>query len=330
MLNKESKILITGAAGFIASRLVNSLNQLGYHQLYLMDDFTVESKKANFENLICIDKIERNQVESFLRENQSLDAVIHLGARTDTTEMDYSIHEKLNLNFSKILWKYTSEHQVPLIYASSAATYGDGLLGYQDNHEIIQELQPLNPYGISKNEFDKWAIQESEKGDQPSRWYGLKFFNVYGLGESHKGRMASVIFHAYHQIKKTGTMKLFRSHRADFADGEQKRDFIDVADVLNVIVWLIKNPVNSGLYNLGTGKAETFLSLAEGVFESLNLKPQIQFVDTPEDIREKYQYFTEADMSKLRKAGYSFPFTDLKTGIKKYVQDGLEKNQRFD
>lgn len=330
MLNKESKILITGAAGFIASRLVNSLNQLGYHQLYLMDDFTVESKKANFENLICIDKIERNQVESFLRENQSLDAVIHLGARTDTTEMDYSIHEKLNLNFSKILWKYTSEHQVPLIYASSAATYGDGLLGYQDNHEIIQELHPLNPYGISKNEFDKWAIQESEKGDQPSRWYGLKFFNVYGLGESHKGRMASVIFHAYHQIKKTGTMKLFRSHRADFADGEQKRDFIDVADVLNVIEWLIKNPVTSGLYNLGTGKAETFLSLAEGVFESLNLKPQIQFVDTPEDIREKYQYFTEADMSKLRKAGYSFPFTDLKTGIKKYVQDGLEKNQRFD
>ncbi|MBP9934042.1 MAG: ADP-glyceromanno-heptose 6-epimerase [Chitinophagaceae bacterium] len=330
MLNKESKILITGAAGFIASRLVNSLNQLGYHQLYLMDDFTVESKKTNFENLICIDKIERNQVESFLRENQSLDAVIHLGARTDTTEMDYSIHEKLNLNFSKILWKYTSEHQVPLIYASSAATYGDGLLGYQDNHEIIQELHPLNPYGISKNEFDKWAIQESEKGDQPSRWYGLKFFNVYGLGESHKGRMASVIFHAYHQIKKTGTMKLFRSHRADFADGEQKRDFIDVADVLNVIEWLIKNPVTSGLYNLGTGKAETFLSLAEGVFESLNLKPQIQFVDTPEDIREKYQYFTEADMSKLRKAGYSFPFTDLKTGIKKYVQDGLEKNQRFD
>lgn len=330
MLNKESKILITGTAGFIASRLVNSLNQLGYHQLYLMDDFTVESKKANFENLICIDKIERNQVESFLKENQSLDAIIHLGARTDTTEMDYSIHEKLNLNFSKILWKYTSEHQIPFIYASSAATYGDGSLGYQDNHEIIQQLQPLNPYGISKNEFDKWAIYESEKGNQPSRWYGLKFFNVYGMGESHKGRMASVIFHAYHQIKKTGTMKLFRSHRADFADGEQKRDFIDVADVLNVIVWLIKNPVTSGLYNLGTGKAETFLSLAEGVFESLNLKPQIQFVDTPEDIREKYQYFTEADMSKLRKAGYSFPFTDLKTGIKKYVQDGLEINQPFD
>jgi ADP-L-glycero-D-manno-heptose 6-epimerase len=330
MLNKESKILITGAAGFIASRLVNSLNQLGYHQLYLMDDFTVESKKANFENLICIDKIERNLVESFLKENQSLDAVIHLGARTDTTEMDYSIHEKLNLNFSKILWKYTSEHQIPFIYASSAATYGDGSLGYQDNHEIIQQLQPLNPYGISKNEFDKWAIHESEKENQPNRWYGLKFFNVYGMGESHKGRMASVIFHAYHQIKKTGTMKLFRSHRADFADGEQKRDFIDVADVLNVIVWLIKNPVTSGLYNLGTGKAETFLSLAEGVFESLNLKPQIQFVDTPEDIREKYQYFTEADMSKLRKAGYSFPFTDLKNGIKKYVQDGLEKNQRFD
>lgn len=330
MLNKESKILITGTAGFIASRLVNSLNQLGYHQLYLMDDFMVESKKANFENLICIDKIERNQVESFLKENQSLDAVIHLGARTDTTEMDYSIHEKLNLNFSKILWKYTSEHQIPFIYASSAATYGDGSLGYQDNHEIIQQLQPLNPYGISKNEFDKWAIYESEKENQPSRWYGLKFFNVYGMGESHKGRMASVIFHAYHQIKKTGTMKLFRSHRADFADGEQKRDFIDVADVLNVIVWLIKNPVTSGLYNLGTGKAETFLSLAEGVFESLNLKPQIQFVDTPEDIREKYQYFTEADMSKLRKAGYSFPFTDLKTGIKKYVQDGLEINQPFD
>ena len=326
MLNTESKILITGAAGFIASRLVKSLNDLGYHQLYLMDDFTIESKKPNFENLSCIDKIDRSLVESFLNDHLSLDAVIHLGARTDTTEMDYSIHEKLNLNFSKILWNYTTKHQIPFIYASSAATYGDGSLGYQDNHEIIQQLQPLNPYGVSKNEFDKWAIHQSKIGNQPSRWYGLKFFNVYGLGESHKGRMASVIFHAYHQIKKAGTMKLFRSHRTDFADGEQKRDFIDVADVLKVIEWLMQNPVASGLYNLGTGKAETFLSLAEGVFESLNLSPQIQFVDTPEDIREKYQYFTEADMSKLRDAGYSFPFTDLKTGILKYVQEGLEKN----
>jgi ADP-L-glycero-D-manno-heptose 6-epimerase len=326
MLNTESKILITGAAGFIASRLVKSLNDLGYHQLYLMDDFTIESKKSNFENLSCIDKIDRSLVDSFLNDHLSLDAVIHLGARTDTTEMDYSIHEKLNLNFSKILWNYTTKHQIPFIYASSAATYGDGSLGYQDNHEIIQQLQPLNPYGVSKNEFDKWAIHQSKIGNQPSRWYGLKFFNVYGLGESHKGRMASVIFHAYHQIKKAGTMKLFRSHRTDFADGEQKRDFIDVADVLKVIEWLMQNPVASGLYNLGTGKAETFLSLAEGVFESLNLSPQIQFVDTPEDIREKYQYFTEADMSKLRDAGYSFPFTDLKTGILKYVQEGLEKN----
>ena len=326
MLNTESKILITGAAGFIASRLVKSLNDLGYHQLYLMDDFTIESKKPNFENLSCIDKIDRSLVESFLNDHLSLDAVIHLGARTDTTEMDYSIHEKLNLNFSKILWNYTTKHQIPFIYASSAATYGDGSLGYQDNHEIIEQLQPLNPYGVSKNEFDKWAIHQSKIGNQPSRWYGLKFFNVYGLGESHKGRMASVIFHAYHQIKKAGTMKLFRSHRTDFADGEQKRDFIDVADVLKVIEWLMQNPVASGLYNLGTGKAETFLSLAEGVFESLNLSPQIQFVDTPEDIREKYQYFTEADMSKLRDAGYSFPFTDLKTGIRKYVQEGLEKN----
>jgi ADP-L-glycero-D-manno-heptose 6-epimerase len=326
MLNTESKILITGAAGFIASRLVKSLNDLGYHQLYLMDDFTIESKKPNFENLSCIDKIDRSLVESFLNDHLSLDAVIHLGARTDTTEMDYSIHEKLNLNFSKILWNYTTKHQIPFIYASSAATYGDGSLGYQDNHEIIEQLQPLNPYGVSKNEFDKWAIHQSKIGNQPSRWYGLKFFNVYGLGESHKGRMASVIFHAYHQIKKAGTMKLFRSHRTDFADGEQKRDFIDVADILKVIEWLMQNPVASGLYNLGTGKAETFLSLAEGVFESLNLSPQIQFVDTPEDIREKYQYFTEADMSKLRDAGYSFPFTDLKTGIRKYVQEGLEKN----
>lgn len=326
MLNTESKILITGAAGFIASRLVKSLNDLGYHQLYLMDDFTIESKKSNFQNLSCIDKIDRSLVDSFLNDHLSLDAVIHLGARTDTTEMDYSIHEKLNLNFSKILWNYTTKHQIPFVYASSAATYGDGSLGYQDNHEIIQQLQPLNPYGVSKNEFDKWAIHQSKIGNQPSRWYGLKFFNVYGLGESHKGRMASVIFHAYHQIKKAGTMKLFRSHRTDFADGEQKRDFIDVADVLKVIEWLMQNPVASGLYNLGTGKAETFLSLAEGVFESLNLSPQIQFVDTPEDIREKYQYFTEADMSKLRDAGYSFPFTDLKTGILKYVQEGLEKN----
>lgn len=321
-MNQNDTILITGAAGFIASQMGFLLNQKGFENLYLVDDFSREDKKENYQSLKFIELIERENIETFFEKNISIDYIIHLGARTDTTEMDYSIHEHLNYNYSKIIWNYCTQKNIPLIYASSAATYGNGEFGYDDNHEIIEKLQPLNPYGISKNEFDKFAIKETTT---PPNWYGLKFFNVFGPNENHKGRMASVVYHAYHQIKKTGRMKLFRSHNINFKDGEQLRDFIYVFDLVNVIFWLMKNKPTNGIYNLGSGKAETFLQLGNAVFKALNIVPTIDFIDTPEDIREKYQYFTEANMQKLKEAGYKDSFKTIEEGAMDYVKNYLNK-----
>lgn len=318
-MNKQSKILVTGAAGFIGSCMVAYLNDHGFDQLYLMDDFSREDKGRNYKSLKFLALVERSEVEEFLAK-QSLDAIIHFGAKTDTTEMDYRIHEKLNLEFSKLIWVYSVEKQIPLVYASSAATYGDGALGYSDAHDVVEKLQPLNPYGVSKNEFDKWALKQNH---QPPNWYGLKFFNVYGPNEYHKSRMASVVFHSFHQIKQHGFLKLFRSHHPDYKDGEQQRDFIYVKDVVQIALWLLQHcPVN-GLYNIGTGKAETFLHLAKSIFSSLALPEQIEYIDTPLDIRDKYQYFTQADIQKLRTAGYTNPFYSMEEGVKDYVQGYL-------
>ncbi len=322
-MSQNDTILITGAAGFIASQMAKLLNQKGFKQLYLVDDFSREDKKENFISLQYIELIDREHIQSFFKRNIQIDFVIHLGARTDTTEMDYSIHEHLNLNYSKIMWEYCTKKNVPIIYASSAATYGNGEFGYDDNHEVIEKLVPLNPYGVSKNEFDKFAIKETTT---PPNWYGLKFFNVYGPNENHKGRMASVVYHAYHQIKKTGSLKLFRSHNPNYQDGEQMRDFIYVFDLVNVIFWLMKEKPDSGIYNLGSGKAETFLELGNAVFKALELEPKIDFIDTPEDIREKYQYFTEANMQKLIKSGYTETFKNIEEGAIDYVKNYLSKS----
>ena len=322
-MSQNDTILITGAAGFIASQMAKLLNQKGFKQLYLVDDFSREDKKENFISLQFIELIDREHIQSFFERNIQIDFVIHLGARTDTTEMDYSIHEYLNLNYSKIMWEYCTKNNVPIIYASSAATYGNGEFGYDDNHEVIEKLIPLNPYGVSKNEFDKFAIKETTT---PPNWYGLKFFNVYGPNENHKGRMASVVYHAFHQIKKTGSLKLFRSHNPNYLDGEQMRDFIYVFDLVNVIFWLMKEKPSSGIYNLGSGKAETFLELGNAVFKALELEPKIDFIDTPEDIREKYQYFTEANMQKLIKSGYTDIFKNIEEGAIDYVKNYLSKS----
>jgi len=322
-MSQNDTILITGAAGFIASQMAKLLNQKGFKQLYLVDDFSREDKKENFISLQYIELIDREHIQSFFERNIQIDFVIHLGARTDTTEMDYSIHEHLNLNYSKIMWEYCTKNNVPIIYASSAATYGNGEFGYDDNHEVIEKLVPLNPYGVSKNEFDKLAIKETTT---PPNWYGLKFFNVYGPNENHKGRMASVVYHAFHQIKKTGSLKLFRSHNPNYKDGEQMRDFIYVFDLVNVIFWLMKEKPSSGIYNLGSGKAETFLELGNAVFKALELEPKIDFIDTPEDIREKYQYFTEANMQKLIKSGYTDIFKNIEEGAIDYVKNYLSKS----
>jgi ADP-L-glycero-D-manno-heptose 6-epimerase len=321
-MNQNDTILITGAAGFIASQTAMFLNQKGFNQLYLVDDFSRADKKENYGSLQFIELIEREKIQSFFERNIQIDFVIHLGARTDTTEMDYSIHEHLNLNYSKIIWAYCTQKNIPLIYASSAATYGNGEFGYDDNHEVIEKLFPLNPYGVSKNEFDKFVIKETAT---PLNWYGLKFFNVYGPNENHKGRMASVVYHAFHQIKKMGRLKLFRSHNPNYKDGEQMRDFIYVFDLVNVIFWLIENKPMSGIYNLGSGKAETFLQLGSAVFKALEIDPKIDFIDTPEDIREKYQYFTEANMQKLLTAGYKGSFKTIEEGAIDYVKNYLNK-----
>jgi ADP-L-glycero-D-manno-heptose 6-epimerase len=320
-------IVVTGAAGFIASGLVKKLNEHGYTNLILVDDFS-KTQKAN--NLLQGGKLWRQKIDRkdffrwFAESGSFVECVFHLGARTDTTEFDYEVFEELNVSYSKKMWEFCTTHQVPLIYASSAATYGGGEFGYKDEEALADKLQPLNPYGVSKNEFDKWAIQQKET---PPFWAGLKFFNVYGPNEYHKGRMASVIFHSFNQIKANGGIKLFRSHRPDFKDGQQLRDFIYVKDLCEVCLFLMHKQPTSGLYNLGTGKARSFLDLAKAVFAALHLPENISFVDTPIDIRDKYQYFTEAAMSKLRKAGYELPFTTLENGVQEYVQQYLAGNE---
>ena len=316
-------IVITGAAGFIASFLAQELNKVDKNNLVLVDDFSRKDKESNHKSIQCHSRIERNAfIDWFSLNYNEIEFVFHLGARTDTTEMDYSIHEELNLEYSKSIWNICSSHKIPLIYASSAATYGLGENGYSDNHELVDKLKPLNPYGDSKNNFDKWVLQEEV---HPPFWAGLKFFNVYGPNESHKGRMASVIYHAFHQIKSTGKMNLFRSHNSKYKDGEQLRDFIYVKDVVKICLFLYKNQNHSGLFNVGTGKAETFKALVENTFEALNMECQINYIDTPEDIRDKYQYFTEADVSKLESVGFNEPFFSLKEGVQDYIQHYLNR-----
>jgi ADP-L-glycero-D-manno-heptose 6-epimerase len=320
-------IVVTGAAGFIASCLVSRLNEQGYNDLVLVDDFSKTHKHLNFEGKKYTQLVDRSAFIDWLKANEDqVQFVFHLGARTDTTEFNKAIFDELNVEFSKAIWKICSEVALPLVYASSAATYGDGALGYNDDHAVIPKLVPLNPYGDSKNEFDQWVLEQKES---PFFWAGLKFFNVYGPNEYHKGRMASVIFHAFEQISANGGMKLFRSHRPDYTDGGQMRDFVYVKDVVDVCIFLMHHRKNSAIYNLGSGKARTFLDLAKATFRSMGVDENISFVDTPEDIREKYQYFTEANMQKLINIGYTQPFHSLEEGVTDYVQNYLMQNKRI-
>ena len=325
-------IVVTGAAGFIGSCLVSRLNQEGFKDIVIVDDFSRADKNKNLAGKTFSKEIHRDIFPGWLRENQRLvQFVFHLGARTDTTEFDKSIFDKLNLNFSKNVWKVCSEYGIPKVYASSAATYGVGEFGYDDDTSLIEKLHPLNPYGESKNDFDKWVISQLRTPNSkfPSFWAGLKFFNVYGPNEYHKGRMASVVLHAFNQIQETGRVKLFRSHNSKYKDGEQLRDFIYVKDVTEACLWLLRTRKNSGIYNLGSGKARTFLDLVNSVFASLEKKSEIEFIDTPADIRDKYQYFTEAKMNKLTNAGCDIKFTSLEDGIHDYVMNYLKEKKQY-
>ncbi len=333
-MKKEDVIVVTGAAGFIGSCMVGFLNKKGFENLVLVDEFNRENKKENLKGKSFLQQIDRNVFFEWLDDSANkIDYVFHLGARTDTTEFDYTIHEKWNVIFSKNIWNYCTQKNIPLVYASSAATYGSGEFGYKDDHAIAEKLEPLNPYGVSKNEFDKWVLMETKTplrgAGGPPFWAGMKFFNVFGPNEYHKGRMASVIFHSFNQIIATGKVKLFKSHKEAFRDGEQLRDFIYVEDVLNVCFWMMENKPVSGLYNLGTGKARTFKDLVLSIFKSLQIEPVIEFIETPEDIRDKYQYFTEADMKKLRDAGYDEEFFSLEKSVDTYVQQYLFKKAYY-
>ncbi|MFN3341299.1 MAG: ADP-glyceromanno-heptose 6-epimerase [Flavobacteriales bacterium] len=320
-------IIVTGAAGFIGSVLIGKLNSEGYTDVVAVDDFSFPEKNKNLEGKTISHRVERSDFFSWLDTHyRTVQFVFHIGARTDTTEFNMAIFDELNVRYSQNMWNSCVKYGIPLVYASSAATYGLGEFGYKDDHELSFKLKPLNPYGDSKNDFDKWALTQEKK---PYFWAGLKFFNVYGPNEYHKGRMASVIFHAFNQINATGKMKLFRSHNPDFKDGEQLRDFIYVKDLVEVCLFLMHHRKNSGIYNLGSGKARTFLDLVKNTFSAMEKNESIEFVDTPADIRDKYQYFTEADMSKLIAIGYEKPFHTLEEGVKDYVCNYLSSNKRL-
>ncbi len=314
-------IVLTGAAGFISSNILEGLNLRNYKDIVLVDDFSREEKRVNYKGKQYTELVDRTDLDRWIHENHRfVQIVIHMGARTDTAEFDWDTFLDLNLNYSKRVWDICVEFGLPMIYASSAATYGLGELGYEDKHELASDLKPLNPYGKSKNEFDKWVLKQEK---QPFFWAGLKFFNVYGPNEQHKGRMASVVFQAFHQINATGKMKLFRSHHPDYVDGGQRRDFIYVKDIVDVILFLMEQRPKSGIYNLGTGNAATFNELVNATFAAMEIPSVIEFIDTPEDIRDKYQYFTEAKMDKLRSIGYDKPFTSLEDGVGDYVRNYL-------
>jgi len=320
--------VVTGAAGFIGSCMVNKLNNKGLTNIIVVDDFSNPLKNHNLDHKSVVGHVHRDEFINWLQKHHTeVESVYHLGARTDTTEFDIEIFNRLNLNYSKQVWGACADYEIPLLYASSAATYGMGEHGYSDDHTIVESLRPLNPYGKSKNDFDIWAIKQEKA---PPFWAGMKFFNVYGPNEYHKGRMASVILHAFKQINETGRVKLFRSHRSGFADGMQLRDFVYVKDVVDVLYFMQQTKPQSGLYNLGTGNARAFLHLAKAVFKALEVPELIDFVDTPMDIREKYQYFTEADMAKLREvAAYPAPFYTLEQGVYEYVTEFLIEKKYF-
>ena len=311
-------IVVTGAIGFIGSAFVGYLNQLGYADIVVVDDFYQWKKEKNLKGKRVHDWVHRDLFIAYFEKMASqVDVVFHLGARTDTISEDVAVFNSLNLQYSKDIWRICTANQIPLVYASSAATYGDGAFGFSDDHAVVSKLKPLNAYAQSKQDFDQWVLTQK---NTPPRWYGLKFFNVYGPNEYHKARMASVIFHAFHQIRDTGRLKLFKSHRPEWKDGGQERDFIYVKDVLEMVWNVYELKPESALYNVGTGKARTFKDLGDSTFAALGLESNIEYIDMPIDLREKYQYFTEADMSKWINAKLPLPATSLEEGVKDYIQ----------
>lgn len=326
-------IIVTGGAGFIGSNIVAELEQQGYKDIVVVDWLGSDDKWKNIAKRELAAVIQPEQLSEFLENHKSeIEAIIHMGAVSATTEKDVDLIIKSNFQLSWELWCSCRDNDKQFIYASSAATYGDGSSGFidRDDLEFVNKLRPLNAYGWSKALFDRKVAREVlEKRKTPKQYAGLKFFNVYGPNEYHKGGQKSVVAHIFPQVKNDEEVKLFKSYNSQYADGQQLRDFVWVGDCAAVVMWLLKNPQVNGLFNVGTGQARSFYDLAKATWAAINKEPKIGFKDMPEELRGKYQYYTQADLTKLRSSGYDKPMTSLEDGIRQYVQNYLNKNDPY-
>lgn len=323
-------IIITGAAGFIGSCIVYELNKQGVTDIICVDRFEMNDKWLNLRGLNYKEYIHADEFldASLLQElfEEGVSAVYHMGACSDTTEKDMDFLMKNNVEYSQVLFKFCTDFNVPICYASSAATYGAGEEGYDDNEKRVDRLRPLNAYGYSKQLVDQWVLRQQKT---PAHWYGVKFFNVFGPNEYHKGKMSSVVYHAFNQIKENGSVKLFKSHHPDYKDGGQTRDFVYVKDVVRAMLTMVEKKVKSGIYNLGTGKARTFEDLVKATFSALGLQAKIEYIDMPEHLRAQYQYYTQANMAKLQQALPGFEFSSLEENVADYVKLYLNTDCQF-
>jgi len=325
-------IILTGGGGMIGSMIAWHLNtQMNFDDFVIVDDLINKQQENNFNKRKFIEYIEKDELKKYLSDKKNVSAVIHMGAISATTESNFNRLLQSNIRFSQALWHWCAENKVPFIYASSAATYGDGSVGYDDNESELDKLSPLNAYGYSKHFFDRWVQLELSKNQPtPPQWCGLKFFNVYGPNEYHKGRMASVVFHSFNQFKETNQIKLFKSEHPSYADGMQVRDFIYVKDAVKIIIFFLNNNNFSGLYNAGTGNAETFKALAEAVLINTKGQPNdIKYIEMPNDLKGKYQYYTQATMNKINSIGFNDNFMNLKEGVTDYLENYLLTSDRY-
>ena len=320
-------ILVTGAAGFIGSNIVSSLNKRGHHNIIICDWLDHVSKKNNLNKLIYDKIISPENIFKYLTKNDNIELVIHMGANSSTTETNFRLIYNFNTRFSRNLWKWCTQNKVRFIYASSAATYGDGSKGFDDSENKIYE--PLNIYGLSKYLFDRYAIKQAKKYLCPPQWVGLKFFNVYGPNEYHKGSMQSVVKHSLDQYNKTGIVKLFKSYNDKFKNGQQTRDFIYVDDCISLINWFLENKNISGIFNCGTGIERSFEDLVTSMFKAINVPPKIKYIEMPENIKNQYQYYTRANMDKVINKGYKIKSLTLEEGVHDYVKNYLLSNDKY-
>lgn len=319
-------IIVTGGAGMIGSAIVRYLNDKGFKDLIIVDNIASTEKWKHLVNKKYIEYVHKSEFLAKLPDLSNVEAIIHMGAQSSTTEKDFDYLWKNNFEYTKTLWNYCAQNNISFIYASSAATYGDGSLGFDDQDDI-EKLEPLNGYGYSKQLFDLWVKNQAKTF--PKQHVGLKFFNVYGPNEDCKGSMASMVFHGFNQIKDSGKVRLFKSDNPKYKDGEQLRDFVYVKDICSVIYWLLTHSSVNGLFNVGTGEARSFKDLATGIFKALDLEPSIEYIDMPGHLKGKYQYYTKAENKALIEAGYDGNFTSLEDGIKDYVLNHLKNKSVY-